>query len=63
MSYPQRQQIDVAEENAPRLRIVVKQNGASNASAKKAAGAGGRLQRLELAALGWEPRRRRLNVK
>jgi hypothetical protein len=64
MSYPERVRIEVPEETGPELRIVVKRNGAPNGAAKKnGARVCGRLQRTELAALGWEARRRRLAIK
>jgi hypothetical protein len=63
MSYPDRERIETEEEAAPELRIVAKQNGAANGVAKNASVVGSRLQRTELAALGWDARRRRLNLK
>jgi hypothetical protein len=64
MSYPERARIEVPEDTGPVLRIVAKRNGAPNGVAKKNGAHGiGRLQRTELAALGWEARRRRLAVK
>ncbi len=64
MSYPNRERIEVAEEETgPELRIVVKQNGAANGTPKNGPGASARLQRTELAALGWDARRRRLRLE
>jgi hypothetical protein len=61
VSYPKTVRIEMQEDMGPELRIVGKRNGAPNGAAKKnVARMGGRLQRTELAALGWEARRRRL---
>jgi hypothetical protein len=63
MSYPERERIEVEEEAVPELRIIVRQNGATNGMAKNGSSAGARSQRMELAALGWDARRRRLRLK
>ncbi|HUD46394.1 MAG TPA: hypothetical protein VMR33_06170 [Candidatus Baltobacteraceae bacterium] len=63
MSCPERERIEADEEAAPELRLVVKQNGAPSGIAKNGSTAGARSQRMELAALGWEVRRRRLGLK
>ena len=63
MSYPERQRFETVEEQAPKLRIVVKQNGSSNGVAKKSSISRKRLNRVELAVLGWGPRSKRLAVK
>ena len=63
MSYPDRERSEVEEEAASELRIVAKQHGGSNGMAKNGSAVGARLQRMELAALGWDVRRRRLRLK
>jgi hypothetical protein len=63
MNYPDRERNEVEEEAAPELRVVVKQNGAPNGMAKHGSAAGARSLRMELAALGWDVRRRRLHLK
>ncbi len=64
MSYPERKRIEEIEDEAvPELRIVANQNGAPNGIAKNSSSAGVRLQRIELAVLGWDVRQRRLRLK
>jgi hypothetical protein len=63
MSHAERKLTEAVEEAVPKLRIVVKRNGARNGTAKNGAATSSRLGRMELASLGWEPRRRRLAVK
>jgi hypothetical protein len=63
MSYPDRERIEVEEEAAQESQIVVKTNGAPNGTAGNRPAAGARSQRIELAALGWDVRRRRLRLK
>jgi hypothetical protein len=64
MSYPERKRIEEIEDEAvPELRIVANQNGAPNGIAKNSSIAGVRLQRIELAVLGWDVRQRRLRLK
>ena len=63
MSYSERERIEVEEEAGPDLRVVAKQNGALNGMAKNGSTAGARAQRMELAVLGWDARRRRLRLK
>ncbi|HEY3915209.1 MAG TPA: hypothetical protein VGN61_12045 [Verrucomicrobiae bacterium] len=65
MSLARREQIEVEEQAAPAIRILVRQtetngsalNGHSNRARKP------RLFRAELLALGWESRLKRLGVK
>ncbi|HEX3988362.1 MAG TPA: hypothetical protein VHZ30_02955 [Verrucomicrobiae bacterium] len=67
MSYPRREQMEVEEEAAPAIRILVRQadtNGvtiALNGHSKSTRAS--RSQRPELLALGWEARSKRLGVK
>jgi hypothetical protein len=63
MSYPEREHIETEEDATPNLRLVVKQNGAPKGVARNGRPGLARLQRLELVALGWEARRKRLSVK
>ena len=63
MSYPQRQELEMEEEATMQLRIVVKENAAPDRVEKNGNHPCPRSQRLELAALAWEPRRRRLGLK
>jgi hypothetical protein len=63
MSYSERERFDEVEEAVPELRFVVRENGATNGVAKKRATAGPRMRRIELNALGWEARRKRLAIK
>jgi len=64
MSFARRQQVDAEEGNGPRLRIF--DDKIENSSAHNGHSDGlkrrsrGRLQRPELAILGWESRRTRL---
>jgi hypothetical protein len=63
MSHPEREQFEVKEERIPELRIVVKENGALNGTVNNGYRPAARSERSELAALGWEARRQRLNSK
>jgi hypothetical protein len=63
MSHPERQELEMEEEAAMQLRIIVKENVAPNGVPKNGHRVGDRSQRQELAALAWEPRRRRLGLK
>jgi hypothetical protein len=63
MSYPERERTEAEEEAAAELRIVAKQDGASNGVGSGRPAAEARLQRSELAALGWDARRRRLRLR
>jgi hypothetical protein len=66
MSHPDRERIEIEEEESgPELRTLVKQDGGLNGMAINGSAAGARLrsQRMELAALGWDARRRRLRLK
>ncbi len=63
MSYPEREQTEEQEEASTELRIVAKQDGAPNGVGSGRSAAEARLQRTELAALGWDARRRRLSLR
>jgi hypothetical protein len=63
MSHPERQMLELEEEATMQLRIVTKENAAVNGVEKNGTRPGPRSQRQELAALAWEPRRRRLGLK
>jgi hypothetical protein len=61
MSYPDRERIESEDENAPELRVLPKSSSAANGIEKHGPAGSARLQRVELAALGWDARRRRLH--
>lgn len=67
MSYPRREQIEVEEEAAPAIRILVRQAEANGVTVALNGHSHGtrtsRSQRPELLALGWEARSKRLGIK
>jgi hypothetical protein len=63
MSYSEREQVEVEEESAAELRIVAKQDDEANGVARRRSAVGARSDRMELAALGWDARRRRLRLR